>query len=90
MDLNPQSLTARFVNALRQAVKRRVRRWTKPGSQSLALNAVSDLTRSKSELVLENALLRQQLIVLQRHVKRPTLTWRERALLVLFASKLSG
>lgn len=88
MDLNPQSLTARFVNALRQAVKRRVRRWTKPGSQSLALNAVSDLTRSKSELVLENALLRQQLIVLQRHVKRPALTWRDRGLFVLIASKL--
>ena len=88
MDLNPQSLTAGFVNALRQAVKRRVRRWTKPGSQSLALNAVSDLTRSKSELVLENALLRQQLIVLQRHVKCPSLTWRDRALFVLLASKL--
>jgi len=57
-------------------------------SQSLVLNAVSDLTRSKSELVLENALLRQQLIVLQRHVKRPALTWRDRALFVLFASKL--
>jgi hypothetical protein len=59
MDLNPQSLTARCVNALRQAVKRRIRRWTKPDSQSLALNVVLDLTRSKSELVLENALLRQ-------------------------------
>jgi len=34
-----------------------------------------DLTRSKSEeLVLENALLRQQLIVLQRQTKRPALT----------------
>ena len=47
-----------------------------------------DLTRSKSELVLENALLRQQLIVLQRHVKRPVLTWRDRVLLVLIARKL--
>jgi hypothetical protein len=37
-----------------------------------------DLTRSKSELVLENALPRQQLIVLQRQVKRPSLTWRDR------------
>ena len=38
--------------------------------------------------MLENALLRQQLIVLKRQVKRPALTWRDRALLVLLASKL--
>lgn len=38
--------------------------------------------------MLENALLRQQLIVLQRQVKRPTLAWRDRALFVLLASKL--
>jgi len=47
-----------------------------------------DLTRSKPELVLENALLRQQLIVLKRQIKRPKLTWRDRALFVLLASKL--
>lgn len=46
-----------------------------------------DLTRSKSELVLGNALLRQQLIVLQRQTKRPALTWRDRTVMVL-ASKL--
>ena len=47
-----------------------------------------DLTRSKTQLVLENVLLRQQLIVLQRQVKRPALTWQDRTLLVLIASKL--
>jgi hypothetical protein len=47
-----------------------------------------DLTRSKPELVLENMLLRQQLIVLKRQVKRPTLSWRDRSLFVLLASKL--
>ena len=36
---------------------------------------------------MENALLRQQLIVLQRQVKRPKLTLRDRALFVLLASK---
>ena len=71
-----------------QAVKQRLRRWTKPDNQSIAVNAVLDLTRSKSELVLENALLRQPLIVLQRHVKRPDLTWRGRTLFVFIASKL--
>ena len=88
MDLNLLSFIRRYLDSLCRAVKRRLRCWTKPDTQSLALNAVLDLGRSKSELVLENALLRQQLIVLQRHVKRPTLTWRDRALFVLIASKL--
>ena len=47
-----------------------------------------DLTRSKTELILENALLRQQLIVLKRQAKRPALSWRDRVLFVLLASKL--
>jgi len=51
------------------------------------LNAATDLMRTKSELVLENAFLRQQLIVLKRQVRRPALTWRDRALLVLLASR---
>jgi hypothetical protein len=40
------------------------------------------------ELILENALLRQQLIILQRGVKRPRCTPTDRALLVLLASRL--
>lgn len=47
-----------------------------------------DLTRSRQELVLENMLLRQQLIVLKRQVKRPALSWRDRTLLVLLSSRL--
>jgi hypothetical protein len=47
-----------------------------------------DLTRAKSELLLENMLLRQQLIVLKRQAKRPALTWRDRKLFVLLASRL--
>jgi hypothetical protein len=46
-----------------------------------------DLTRSRLELVLENMLLRQQLIVLKRQVKRPALTWRDRTLFVLLCSR---
>jgi len=89
MDLNLLHLIPRCLNALCHAVKQRLRRWTKLDSQSLALNAVLDLSRSKSELVLEDALLRQQLIVLQRQVKRSALTWRDRALFVLMARKLA-
>jgi hypothetical protein len=67
-----------------------LRRWTRPdnSNDSLAVGTALDPTHSRSKLVLENALLRQQLIVLQRRGKRPTLTWRNRALFVLIASKL--
>ena len=41
------------------------------------------MTRTKPELIAENALLRQQLIVLQRSVKRPKLTTSDRWLLLL-------
>lgn len=76
------------VRSLCQTVKQRLQQWTRPDSHALILNAVLDLTRSKSELVLENALLRQQLIVFERQSKRPRLTWRDRSLIVLLASKL--
>jgi len=52
----------------------RIQRWVKPTSQSLALGTLADLARSRSELVLENAFLRQQVIVLSREKKPPPLT----------------
>jgi hypothetical protein len=52
---------------------------------SLVLGALADLTRSKAELLAENALLRHQLIILQRQVKRPICRKRDRLLLVLLA-----
>jgi putative transposase len=54
---------------------------------SLVLGAATDLVRSKTELVAENALLRQQLIVLSRSTKRPRISRFDRALLVLLASR---
>ena len=65
-----------------------LREWTRPDTHGLVGGAVADATRSKSELMLENALLRQQVIVLDRQVKRPKLSWRERGIMVLLASKL--
>lgn len=49
---------------------------------------LTDLMHSRSALVAEGALLRQQLIVLERSVKRPRCTPADRALLVLLASRL--
>jgi hypothetical protein len=55
-------------------------RLTKPISHSPALGTITDVVRSKPELVAENLLLRQQRIVLKRSVKRPPLTQTDRAL----------
>ena len=88
MNLRLSSIILRRLGSIRQVIKRSLRHLTKPDNHSLALNAALDMARSKSELVLENALPRQQLSVLQRQVQRPKLSWRDRALIVLLASKL--
>ncbi len=67
------------------AFQQRVLRWIKPSATSLLLGTLSDLTRKKSELIAENALLRQQLIILRRQVKRPVCGKTDRFLLVLLA-----
>lgn len=59
--------------------------WTKPLTCSLPLGTLADLDRSKSEFIVENAFLRQQLIMLKRQVKRPVCTKTDRILLVLLA-----
>ena len=68
-----------------QSLHHRFVAWTKPPTSSLPLQTLADLSRSKSELVAENALLRQQLIILKRQVKRPPVTRADRILLVLLA-----
>jgi putative transposase len=68
-----------------QLLQQNFRDWTKPTLTSLILGTVHDLARSKSELVAENALLRQQLIILKRQFKRPAYTRTDRILLVLLA-----
>ncbi len=49
------------------------------------VGTLTDLARSKSELVAENALLRQQLIILRRHTKRPVCDKTDRVVLVFLA-----
>jgi putative transposase len=65
------------------ALSSRLARWTKPLRTSLPLATLTDLGKSKSQLIAENALLRQQLIILNRQVKRPAVTRTDRILLVL-------
>ena len=64
------------VQSLLRAVKQWLRQWTRPDNHSLFFNVALDLTRPKSELVLENDLLRQQLVVLKRQSKRPVIVGR--------------
>jgi len=75
----------RLKNGCLGALSSRFTRWTKPLVTCLPLATLTDLGRSKSELLAENALLRQQLIILKRQVKRPTCTKTDRILLVLLA-----
>jgi transposase InsO family protein len=74
--------------ALAHSLHQRLRALTKPAAAPLVASTLADLTRSKSELLMENALLHQQVIILRRSVKRPRCTASDRALLALFASRL--
>jgi putative transposase len=78
----------RWIGCCVQAIRTRLTPWTTPVTTSPAGGLVADLARSKRELVLENALLRQQLIILSRSAKRPALTAWDRGLLVVLASRL--
>jgi hypothetical protein len=71
-------------------VEQHFKRWTKPSGNSLITGTLIDVTRSKRELIAENALLRQQLIVFKRQTERPKLTQKDRCLLVLLASRVRG
>jgi hypothetical protein len=71
-----------------RATRRGLARWTRPAtSHSLVLGSTADLMPSKSALMAEDALLRQQLSVLTRTAKRPRLSRADRASLVLLASR---
>jgi hypothetical protein len=78
----PRVFFVQSIGSLWRAVNRRLRQWTKPINDTLLLSIALDITRSRLELVLENALLRQQIIILERQSKRPRLSWRDRAIIV--------
>jgi putative transposase len=62
--------------------------WTRLPTTSLLLGTLADLGRNRSELLVENAFLRQQLIILRRQVKRPVYTGSDRLLFILLAQAL--
>ncbi len=67
------------------SLQERFSRWIKLPTASLLLGTLADMTRGKAELLAENALLRQQLIILRRQIKRPTNRKTDRFLLVFLA-----
>ena len=65
-----------------------IQQWTKPSAGNVVFETLTDVFRPKPELVLENALLRQQVIVLRRKVKHPQLTNTDRRVLVVLTSRV--
>jgi hypothetical protein len=80
-----QSCVKRLIGTSVSLLCTRFVHWTKPLTSSLPFGTLADLARSKSELMAENALLRQQLLILKRQVKQPACTKTDRILLVLLA-----
>jgi transposase InsO family protein len=78
----------RLGHHLVRALGCRLRAATRPSSARLAVATLADLPRSKGALIAENALVRQQLLVLRRRVTRVQCTPTDRALLVLLASRV--
>jgi len=75
----------RLTGVCLQSLHQRFVAWAKPDTTSLLLGTLIDLSRSKSQLVAENAFLQKPLIILRRQVKRPACTKTDRMLLVLLA-----
>ena len=73
-----------WVHSIGDAFKRRLQP-ARIGTRPLAA-AARDAVRPRSELVAENALLRHQLVVLRRGVRRPRLHDGDRLTMVLLAS----
>jgi len=88
-------MLARLLSRIRQTARRlaqapgqRLAAATTPAASPLVGGTLADLVRSKPALIVENALLRQQIIILRRSVKPPRCTPADRTLLVLLASRV--
>ncbi len=66
------------------------RRLTLPPRDSPVLETLADFTPSKTELIAENALLRQQLVILHRQIMHPRLNRRDRFWLLVLASQVAN
>ena len=90
MFMNLVHRVKRAIHTAAQVLHKQISVRTKPPCTSLVLGSVSDLVRTKPQLIAENALLRRQLIVLNRSVKRPCIYNTDHSLLVLLASRVTA
>ncbi len=88
MFVNLLNCVKQALNTTVLAFRKGIASSTKPTNNSLMCGSLRDLACTKPQLIAENALLRQQLLVLNRSVKRPCLTGIDRMLLVLLASRV--
>ena len=77
-------LRSKIVSIAHQ-IGNRIQHSLRPRAGSLLVGMVQDAVRSKAQLIAANALLRHQLIILHRQVKRPELSDRDRLRLLLLA-----
>ena len=98
------SITCKIVAWVGELFNGIVKVLLRPASASVLVTAVLDMSRSKADLIAENALLRHQLALLKRQSKRPrsapadrlsllvmaklTKTWRQALLIVQPATLL--
>ena len=57
-----------------QWVENKLLQQTRPSNVVVVVGTAADVVRTRAELIAENALLRQQLVILRRSVKRPKLS----------------
>jgi hypothetical protein len=79
-----------WIQPLIQWLDERFKPWTKTDTDSRVTGTLIDVTRSKRDMIAENAFLRQQLMVLTRQTPRPSLTPKDRRVLVRLASRVHG
>lgn len=84
----PRAFLAQFCQHLPSFLEPMFLHFTQPPQPSRVLALETDLTRPKGELSLENALHRQQLGILQRHVNKPRFASTDRLSAHLLASRL--
>lgn len=87
MFATPRPRLPPLVRRFLAAARARVNRWTRPTPLAVVAGAAADATRNRADVLTANALLRHQLVVLDRTVERPRLTTADRALPVLLASR---
>src|SRR5438045_5633833 len=81
-------LLGKSIAGMRQVIRGYL--WARPTVATHAAGTAGDLLRSRSQLLAENTLRRQQLLVLRRSIKRPVVAPADRALLVLLAGRVSA